>query len=338
MNRLSISLAMAISLTASGLSIASDKTAQVIERGVLKCGIHPGKAGFATPDAQGKWKGMDVDFCRALAAAVLGDSEKVEYITMSSKTRLTALVTDEIDVLSRTTTFTATRDGLNGVDTTAPWFYDGQGIMVKSDIGVNSAKALDGATICTYPGTTSEKNINDFFESNKMSYKALIVEGSAEAKAAYLAGRCDAITNDASALAANRLGMPNPKQHIILPELISKEPLGAYVKQGENKWRQIVTWTNMALVAAEELGITKANADSLLSSGSPEAKRLLGSEGRLGENFGLSSDWALKAIKAAGNYGEIYEQNVGLNTPLKLERGLNSLYTKGGLMYAYPFR
>ncbi|EPJ48628.1 MAG: ABC transporter substrate-binding protein [Osedax symbiont Rs1] len=338
MNRLAVSLVLATGMTVSVSVLAMDKMTKIHERGVLKCGIHPGKAGFATPDAQGRWRGMDVDFCKALAAAVLGDPEKVEFITMSSKTRLTALVTDEIDVLSRTTTFTATRDGLNGVDTTTPWFYDGQAIMVKSSIGVDTAKGLNGATICTYPGTTSEKNINDFFESHNMSYKALIVEGSAEAKAAYLADRCDAITNDASALAANRLGMPNPQAHIILPGLISKEPLGAYVKQGENKWRQIVTWTAMALIAAEELGVTQDNTEDLKISGIPEVKRLLGSEGRIGENFGLKSDWALKAIKAVGNYGEIFERNVGAKTPLKLKRGLNALYSDGGLMYAYPFR
>lgn len=326
-----------IGVTLSGAAQA-DKLDEVKQRGLLKCGTHPGKAGFATPDAKGKWTGMDVDYCRALAAAVLGDANKVDFIAMSSKNRLTALVADEIDVLARTTTFTATRDARNGVDTTTPWFYDGQGLMVNKKLGVKDIKGLDGATLCTYPGTTSERNINDYFQTHNLKYQALIVEGAAEAKAAYLANRCDAITNDASALAATRLGFPNPNDHVILNEIISKEPLGPYVKQGETLWRQVATWTAMALIAAEEMGVTQANADEMAASGNPSIARLLGSEGNIGKDLGLSKTWALDAIKAVGNYGELFERHLGNETPLKFERGLNAQWKDGGLMYAYPFR
>jgi len=327
---------------ATGLLFASpamaDKLDDVKARGVLKCGIHPGKAGFATPDTSGAWKGFDVDYCKALAAAVLGDASKVEYTTMSSKNRLTALAADEIDVLSRTTTFTATRDGRNGVDTTVPLFYDGQGFLVKKSTGIKSTKELDGATICTYPGTTSERNVNDYFEAHGMSYKALIVDGAPESKTAYLADRCDVITNDRSALAANRLSMPHPENHVLLPEVISKEPLGPYVKGGENRWREAATWTAMALIAAEEVGVTQANADKMAKTGGPAIKRLLGTEGSIGEGFGLDKGWALAAIKAVGNYGEMFERHLGKKTPLEMERGLNAQWKDGGLLYAYPFR
>ncbi|WP_421846518.1 amino acid ABC transporter substrate-binding protein [Marinomonas sp.] len=325
-------------LSASASVYAADKLQEVKARGVMKCGIHPGKAGFSTPDTKGNWTGLDVELCKAVAAAVFGDASKVEFITMNSRNRLTALVTDEIDMLARSTTFTATRDGLNGVDVTTPWFYDGQALMVKKELGVNSIEELDGATICTYPGTTSEKNINDYFESHGLSYKALIVEGCAESTAAYLANRCDAVTNDASALAADRQGMPDPSANVILPERISKEPLGAYVKQGNDEWRQVVTWTAMALIEAEEMGITQGNVDEKLKSTKPAVMRLLGTEGKLGDNFGLDNKWAYNAIKAVGNYGEIFDRNLGKDSPLKFDRGLNDLYTKGGLLYAYPFR
>ncbi|WP_191600257.1 amino acid ABC transporter substrate-binding protein [Marinomonas algicola] len=325
-------------MAASAPVFAADKLQEVKDRGVLKCGIHPGKAGFSTPDTKGNWTGLDIALCKAVAAAVFGDQSKVEFITMNSRNRLTALVTDEIDMLARSTTFTATRDGLNGVDVTTTWFYDGQGLMVNKSLGVNSIEELDGATICTYPGTTSEKNINDYFESRGLTYNALIVEASAESTAAYLANRCDAVTNDASALAADRQGMPNPMDHVILPERISKEPLGAYVKQGNDEWRQVVTWTAMALIEAEEMGITQGNVDSKLKSDKPDVMRILGVEGNLGQNFGLDNKWAYNAIKAVGNYGEIFDRNLGKGSALNFERGLNALYTDGGLLYAYPFR
>ena len=326
-------------LSTSASVYAADKLEEVKARGVMKCGIHPGKAGFSTPDTKGNWTGLDVELCKAVAAAVFGDDSKVEFITMNSRNRLTALVTDEIDMLARSTTFTATRDGLNGVDLTTPWFYDGQALMVKKELGVNSIEELDGATICTYPGTTSEKNINDYFESRGLSYKALIVEGSAESTAAYLANRCDAVTNDASALAADRQGMPDPSANVILPQRISKEPLGAYVKQGDNDWRDIVTMVGYALIEAEELNVTKDTAQELAKSTKNIAvQRLLGTDGDLGTALGLSSDWALKAIEATGNYGEIYANHVGLNSPMKFERGANALHVDGGLMYSPPFR
>lgn len=316
----------------------ADKLDEVQERGVLKCGIHPGKAGFATPDENGVWQGFDIDYCRALAAAVLGDPDKVEFSTMSSKNRLTALVSDEIDVLSRTTTFTATRDMRNGVDTTTTWFYDGQGFLVKKALGVTSAAELDGAVICTYPGTTSERNVNDYFETHGMSYKALIIESTAEAKAAYLADRCDVITNDRSALAANRVGMPNPDDHVLMPETISKEPLGPYVKAGEGRWREVATWTAMALISAEELGVTQSNTAKLAETGGPAIKRLLGAEGSIGEGLGLEAGWARAAIEAVGNYGELFDRHLGDATPLAFERGLNGQWSDGGLLYAYPIR
>ncbi|WP_282048334.1 amino acid ABC transporter substrate-binding protein [Sulfitobacter mediterraneus] len=333
--RLSAAVAASICFAMPAMA---DKLDEIKDRGVLKCGIHPGKAGFATPDAEGTWQGFDVDYCRALAAAVLGDATKVEFSTMSSKNRLTALVTDEIDVLSRTTTFTATRDMRNGVDVTTPWFYDGQGFLVKKALGVSSAADLSGATVCTYPGTTSERNVNDFFETNGMTYKALIIEGSAEAKTAYLAGRCDVITNDGSALAATRLGMSDADAHILLPDVISKEPLGPYVKAGEGRWRDVAAWTAMALIAAEEMGVTKANAASMAETGGPGIKRLLGSEGSIGEGLGLETGWARAAIEAVGNYGELFDHHLGANSPLAFERGLNAQWNEGGLLYAYPFR
>ena len=332
-------LVVFVSLMILSTSICyADKLDEVKERGVLKAGIHSGKAGFATPDTKGKWQGFEIDFIRALSAAVLGDPNKVEYITMTSKNRLTALSAGEIDVLNRATTFTATRESNNGVDTTAVWFYDGQGFLVRKDIGVTSAKGLDGATVCVSPGTTSEKNLNDYFEANGMKYKAVVLEGSPEVKAAYANGRCDCITNDQSGLASNRLGMAKPDDHIVLPEVISKEPLGPYVKQGEGRWREVVTWMVYALIAAEELGITQANVDEMAKNGSADVKRLLGTEGSIGVGFGLDKEWIARAIRAVGNYGEMYERHLGEKTPLKFKRGLNALWKDGGLQYAYPFR
>lgn len=328
--------AMMIAMTASvGWA---DKLDEIKARGTIKAGIHPGKAGFSTPDTKGQWEGFDIDFIKALAAAILKDSTKVEYVAMSSKNRLTALSSGEIDVLNRATTFSATRDNNNGVDTTAVWIYDGQGFLVRKSLGVTSAKELDGATLCVSPGTTSERNINDYFAENKMEYKAMVLSGSAEVVAAYENGRCDCITNDAFSLAAKRLAMKKPDEHMILPDIISKEPLGPYVRQGETRLREVVTWLVHALVAAEELGITQANVDGMAKNGSADVKRLLGSEGNIGAGFGLDNQWALRAIKAVGNYGEIFERNIGKGTPLGFERGLNAQWKDGGLMYAYPFR
>lgn len=311
----------------------------VKQRGELKCGVHPGKAGFAEPDDSGLWKGFDVSFCRAVAAAVLGDGNKVQFVPLSSKARLTALSSGEVDVLARTTTGTATREAANGVDFTLPTFYDGQGFLVKKEIGLKSALELDGASICVSPGTTSEQNLNDYFASNGMTYKVVVIEKAAEIIKAYENDRCDAITNDRSGLAARRIGLKDPSQHTLLPETISKEPLGPFVAQGDAQWRDIVGWVAHGLIMAEELGVTQANASAMAtSSANPNIKRLLGTDKSIGEAFGLDNAWMLRAIEVSGNYGEIFETNLGAGTRMNLDRGLNNLWNKGGIVYGYPFR
>lgn len=311
----------------------------IIERGSLKCGISSDKMGFSYINDQGKWTGMDVDYCRAVAAAVLGSPDKVEFITTTSKNRFTSLASGEIDILSRSTTWTVSRDAKLGADFTTIWFYDGQGFMVRKSLGVKSATELDGATFCLSPGTTSEHNLADYFGSKGLTYRSVVFEKTEELYAAYQKGRCDALTNDVTGLAARRTLFKDPDEHMILPEVISKEPLGPYVKQGENEWRDIVTMVGNALIEAEELNVTQANAAELAkTTNKPGIKRLLGTEGSLGTDLGLSQDWALKAIEATGNYGEIFAHHVGQNSPLKFERGANALYTEGGLMYAPPFR
>ncbi|WP_136484082.1 amino acid ABC transporter substrate-binding protein [Vibrio sp. H11] len=311
----------------------------IIERGSLKCGISSDKMGFSYINDQGKWTGMDVDYCRAVSAAVLGSPDKVEFITTTSKNRFTSLASGEIDILSRSTTWTVSRDAKLGADFTTIWFYDGQGFMVRKSLGVKSATELDGATFCLSPGTTSEHNLADYFGSKGLTYRSVVFEKTEELYAAYQKGRCDALTNDVTGLAARRTLFKNPDEHMILPEVISKEPLGPYVKQGENEWRDIVTMVGNALIEAEELNVTQANAAKLAkTTNKPGIKRLLGTEGSLGTDLGLSQDWALKAIEATGNYGEIFARHVGQNSQLKFERGANALYTEGGLMYAPPFR
>ncbi|WP_261881592.1 amino acid ABC transporter substrate-binding protein [Vibrio pelagius] len=311
----------------------------IIKRGTLKCGISSDKMGFSYINDQGKWSGMDVDYCRAVAAAVLGSADKVEYITTTSKNRFTSLASGEIDILSRSTTWTVSRDAKLGADFTTIWFYDGQGFMTRKSLGVKSASELDGATFCLSPGTTSEHNLADYFGAKGLSYRSVVFEKTEELYAAYQKGRCDALTNDVTGLAARRTLFKDPNEHMILPEVISKEPLGAYVKQGDNEWRDIVTMVGNALIEAEEFNVTQANAAELAkTSEKPGVKRLLGTEGSLGTDLGLNQDWALKAIEATGNYGEIFAHHVGSNSPLKFERGANALYTDGGLLYSPPFR
>ncbi|XAW90437.1 amino acid ABC transporter substrate-binding protein [Vibrio sp. CDRSL-10 TSBA] len=284
----------------------------IIERGSLKCGISSDKMGFSYINDQGKWTGMDVDYCRAVAAAVLGSPDKVEFITTTSKNRFTSLASGEIDILSRSTTWTVSRDAKLGADFTTIWFYDGQGFMVRKSLGVKSATELDGATFCLSPGTTSEHNLADYFGSKGLTYRSVVFEKTEELYAAYQKGRCDALTNDVTGLAARRTLFKDPDEHMILPEVISKEPLGPYVKQGENEWRDIVTMVGNALIEAEELNVTQANAAELAkTTNKPGIKRLLGTEGSLGTDLGLSQDWALKAIEATGNYGEIFAHHVG---------------------------
>ncbi|HRO12521.1 amino acid ABC transporter substrate-binding protein [Amaricoccus sp.] len=308
-------------------------------RGTLKCGVNSGLAGFAAPDAAGKWEGFDIAVCRALAAAVLGDAEKVEFTPTTTETRFTALASGEVDVLSRNSTWTFSRDVDLKFTFAGVNYYDGQGFMVSKDLGVTSAKELDGATVCIQTGTTTELNLADWFKTNGITYQPVPIATNAEANQQFQAGACDAYTTDASGLAASRATYENPDNWIILPEIISKEPLGPLVRQGDDQWADIVRWTLNALIAAEDYGITAANADEMATtSENPEIKRLLGTEGDLGAMFGLDKDWAKRAIQARGNYGEIFAANIGEGTPSNIARGLNAQWTDGGLIFSPPFR
>lgn len=314
-------------------------------RGELICGANNGLTGFGAPDASGNYVGFDVDLCRAIAAAVLGDGSKVKFVPTTGETRFTALASGEVDVLVRSSTWTFSRDTDLKFDFVAVNYYDGQGFMVKKDLGVSSAKELDGATVCIQTGTTTELNLADFFKANKISYTPVTVADDAEAQRQYEAGACDAFTTDASGLASTRAAMADPTAHIILPEIISKEPLGPVVRHGDNNWGDIVRWTYFALLVAEEKGITKANLEEVAAASAadpasdPEVKRLLGiGDNDMGKLMGLDKEWAKRAIAVSGNYGEIFEANIGVNTPIGLARGLNALWTNGGLQYAPPIR
>lgn len=307
-------------------------------RGVLNCGTNSGLTGFAAPDAKGDYQGFDVDVCKAVAAAVLGDQTKVKYVPTTGETRFTALASGEVDLLVRNSTWTFVRDTDLKFDFVAVNYYDGQGFMVKKELGVSSAKELDGATICIQTGTTTELNLADYFKSNNIKYTPVTIQDDSEGQRQFLAGACDAYTTDASGLAAVRATMPTPDDYVILPEIISKEPLGPVVRHGDNNWGDIVRWSYYALVEAEEKGITKANIDEVAKTTTdPEVKRLLGVDGDLGKMMGLDNEWAKRAIAANGNYGEIFEANLGMSTPIKLARGLNALWTQGGLQYSPPF-
>ena len=310
----------------------------VKSKGFVQCGVSQGLPGFSNSDDSGKWTGIDVDVCRAVAAAVFGDSSKVKFTPLSAKQRFTALASGEIDVLSRNTTWTMTRDTQLGLNFAGVNYYDGQGMMVPKSLGAKSAMELDGANICTNTGTTTELNITDFFRSNGMKFNLVAFEKADEVVAAYDAGRCDVYTTDRSGLAAQRTKLTNPDDHMVLPEIISKEPLGPVVRQGDDQWFNIVRWSLRAMINAEEMGITSANAKSKVNDNNPAIKRLLGSEGNFGAELGLSNDWALNILSQVGNYGESYEAHVGPNTPLKLDRGVNELWSKGGILYAAPIR
>jgi len=330
-------------LTVAGMTAgvaAAGTLDDVKARGTLNCGVTTGLVGFAAPDANGEWKGFDVAVCRAVAAAVLGDSTAVEFVPTTGKTRFTALASGEIDMLARNTTWTFSRDVDLKFEFVGINYYDGQGFMVPKELGVSSAKDLDGATVCVQTGTTTELNLADFFRANNISYEPVPIETNAEGNQQYLAGACDTYTTDASGLAASRATYENPGDHILLPEIISKEPLGPLVRHGDNEWADVVRWTLNALIAAEELGVTSANiADMAAAPGdNPEVNRLLGTADSLGEMLGLDADWAAKAISASGNYGEIFEVNIGESTPIGLARGLNAQWTEGGLLYSPPFR
>jgi general L-amino acid transport system substrate-binding protein len=333
-------LASAVAVTALAAGMASAQTLQEVQdRGVLNCGVNTGLVGFAAPNAEGQWEGFDVAVCRAVAAAVLGDPSAVEFVSTTGKTRFTALASGEVDMVSRNTTWTFTRDNDLKFEFTGINYYDGQGFMVPKALGVSSATELDGATVCIQTGTTTELNLADYFRANNMNYDPVPIETNAEAQQQYLAGACDVYTTDASGLAATRATFEAPGDHVILPEIISKEPLGPLVRHGDNEWGDIVRWTLNGLIAAEEYGITSANIDELAQgTNNPEINRMLGTEGNFGEILGLESDWLVNALKAGGNYGEIFERHIGENTPIGLARGLNAQWTEGGLMYSPPFR
>ncbi len=339
MKKTTIALAVIAAALTIGPQVATAGTLDDVKsRGVLRCVVSTGVPGFAYPDASGAWKGFDIDFCRATAAAVLGDASKIKAVTSTGKTRFTKLNAGEGDVLWRNTTITFSRDvgvklRFHGVN-----YYDGQGFMVKKALGVKSAKELNGASVCIQTGTTTELNLADYFHANGMKYEAVTIETNDEARQNYTSGRCDVYTTDASGLAATRSTFSDPQNHIVLPEIISKEPLGPATRQGDDQWSDIVTWVLNATITAEEKGVTQANVDKMKSSKDPEVLRLLGVEGSQGKELGLSNDWAYNIIKSVGNYGEIFERNIGAKTPIGLQRGLNALWTKGGLQYSPPFR
>ena len=329
-------------LTVAGLAAGAASAAtldDVKARGTLNCGVSTGLVGFAAPDASGNWAGFDVAVCRAVAAATLGDPAAVEFIPTTGKTRFTALASGEVDMLARNTTWTFSRDNDLKFEFVGVNYYDGQGFMVPKELGVSSAKELDGATVCIQTGTTTELNLADFFRSNNISYEPVPIETNAEAQQQYLSGACDVYTTDASGLAATRATFEDPSAHVVLPEIVSKEPLGPLVRHGDAEWGDIVRWTLNALITAEELGVTSTNVEELSAgTNNPEINRLLGSEGTLGEMIGLDAEWAKRAIATQGNYGEIFEKNIGESTPIGLARGLNAQWTDGGLIYSPPFR
>lgn len=326
-----------MALSATGAS-AQATLAQVKQRGILNCGSNTGLAGFGVPDAQGNWKGLDVDLCRAISATIFNDPNKVKFIPLSAKDRFTALQSGEVDVLVRNSTWTMTRDASLGLLFTGVNYYDGQGFLVRKKLGVNSALQLNGASVCTQQGTTTELNLADYFRANNLKYEVVAFATSDETVKAYDAGRCDAFTTDASGLYAERLKLANPDEHLVLPEIISKEPLGPSVRNNDPQWFNLVKWTHFAMLNAEELGVTQANVEQQLKSDNPEIKRLLGTEGKFGEQVGLTPDWVVRIVKHVGNYGESFERNVGQGSLLKIARGQNGLWTKGGLQYAPPVR
>jgi general L-amino acid transport system substrate-binding protein len=324
---------------AAGTAQAGKDLDAVKARGQLICGVSTGVAGFASADSQGKWTGIDVDVCRAVSAALFGDSEKVKYVPTTAQQRFTALQSGEVDLLSRTTTYTLTRDTALGFDFTGVNYYDGQGFMVNKKLGVKSAKELNGATVCVQPGTTTELNLADYFRANKMTFKPVVIEKIEEVRAAFFAGRCDVFTTDASGLYATRAAnAPNPDDYIILPEIISKEPLGPVVRHGDNQFADIVRWALYAMIEAEEYGITSKNVDEMLKSDNPSIKRILGVTPGMGKALGVDEKWVYNIVKSVGNYGESFDRNVGAGSPLKIARGQNELWTKGGLQYAPPIR
>jgi general L-amino acid transport system substrate-binding protein len=332
-----VALAVVVIATA-GLALAGETLNAVKKRGYVIAGVNGGVFGFSMPDEKGVWKGLDVDTARAVAAAVLGDANKVKYVPLTAVQRLPALQAKEIDVLCRNTTRTLTRETANGLNFTQVNFYDGQGFLVKKNLNLKTAKDMDGATICVLPGTTTEMNVADFYRANNMRWRPVVIENTAELAKAFFAGRCDILTSDLSQLAAHRAVAPNPAEYVLLPIVISKEPLAPVVRHGDDQWYDIVFWTVSALIQAEELGINSNNVDIKLKSQNPRVQRFLGVIPGMGKNLGLDDKWAYNIVKQVGNYSEIYERNVGINTALGLKRGLNAQWMDGGLMFSPPFR
>jgi general L-amino acid transport system substrate-binding protein len=333
---------VAAATLASGTAMAGKDLDAIKARGALVCGVPTGTAGFALADSQGKWVGLDVDVCRAVSAAIFGDAEKVKYVPLTAQQRFTALQSSEVDMLSNNTTVTLTRDTALGLDFTAVTYYDGQGFMVNKKLGVKSAKELNGATVCVAPGTTTELNLADYFRATKMSFKPVVIEKVEEIRAAFFSGRCDVYTTDASGLYATRAAnVPppaKPDDFIILPEIISKEPLAPVVRHGDNQFADIVRWAQYAMIEAEEYGITQKNVDEMLKSENPTIKRILGVTPGMGKALGVDEKWVYNIVKQVGNYGESFDKHVGAGSPLKIDRGLNKLWTQGGLQYAPPIR
>jgi general L-amino acid transport system substrate-binding protein len=337
MKRVSLVFALALATGFSTQSATAQTLKTVKERGMLTCGVSQGLPGFSAPDDKGNWTGIDVDVCRAVAAAVFNDPTKVKFVALSAKDRFTALQSGEIDLLSRNTTWTLSRDDTYGAFTGVT-YYDGQGFMVKKSLKVNSALELNSASVCVQTGTTTEQNLADYFKANNMKYEVIAFQGADETVKAYESGRCDVFTTDSSGLYAERLKLSNPADHIILPEIISKEPLGPMVRFGDDKWFNIVKWTLFAMINAEEMGVNQKNVDEMAKSDKPDLKRAFGTDGNLGEQLGLTKDWFSRIIKAVGNYGETFDRNVGAGFKLQIARGLNQLWSKGGIQYAPPIR
>jgi general L-amino acid transport system substrate-binding protein len=331
-------LAVCISFLAMTAIAMAGTLDDVKAKGYIDAGINGSLFGFGMPDDKGEMRGLDVDTAKAIAAAVFGDSSKVKFTALTAVQRLPALQSGEIDVLCRNTTQTLSRETQSGLNFVQPNYYDGQGFLVPKNLGIKSAKELGGATVCVLPGTTTEMNAADFFRANNMKWSPVVIENTAELNKAFFAGRCDALTSDLSQLAGNRSVAPNPDDYMLLPEVISKEPLAPVVRHGDDQWFDVVNWTMMALIEAEELGISSKNVDDMLTSENPAIKRFLGVTPGMGEMLGLDNKWAYNIVKQVGNYGEIFERNVGPDTPLAIPRGLNALWTNGGLMYAAPFR
>jgi general L-amino acid transport system substrate-binding protein len=331
-----LTLALAAGLSTQSATAQTLKT--VKDRGMLSCGVSQGLPGFSNPDDKGTWTGLDVDVCRAIAAAIFNDPTKVKFVPLSAKDRFTALQSGEIDVLSRNTTWTLSRDTTLGANFTGVTYYDGQGFLVKKSLKVNSALELNSASVCVQTGTTTEQNLADYFKGNNMKYEVIAFGSNDEAVKAYESGRCDVFTTDVSGLYADRLKLASPADHAVLPEVISKEPLGPMVRHGDDQWFDLVKWVLFAMVDAEELGVTQKNVDDMAKSDKPELKRAFGTDGNLGEQLGLTKDWVIRIVKGVGNYGEAFDRNVGAGSKLGISRGLNQLWNKGGIQYAPPIR